>query len=434
MSGTQQICLQNWRVRSLDSLGKVISGATPSTKVPEFWNGDIAWITPADLSQQLTPFINATERSISLKGLESCAASLIPKHNLVISSRAPIGYVAIPTMDFATNQGCKSLHLNPEQDYLFHYYNLCFHVRKLKEKGEGTTFAEISKTVLASVQLTVPDSFVVQSAIGQILIAVDTAIAALRALIAKHDRVKIGLLQDLLTRGVDREGRLRDPIKSTFKTTPLGRVPHEWRVSDLGSVASKITSGSRGWAAYYANEGALFLRVGNLTRRHVNLRWTDTKFVKPPSGSEGKRSAVQAGDLVISITADLGMIGVVPEGLGEAYVNQHIALVRLKRDEVNPWFLANLLASHSGQRQFAQANESGAKAGLNLPSVAAIPIVLPEIDEQNEIAKIIKRVEDIVVAEETRLEKLIRIKSGLMADLLTNTVSVESLHATVGQT
>ena len=76
----------------------------------------------------------------------------------------------------------------------------------------------------------------------------DTAIAGIRALLAKHDRIKIGLLQDLLTRGVDREGRLRDPAEEKFKTTPLGQVPCEWRVSNLGSVSNKITSGSRGWA------------------------------------------------------------------------------------------------------------------------------------------------------------------------------------------
>lgn len=185
---------------------------------------------------------------------------------------------------------------------------------------------------------------------------------------------------------------------------------------------------------YYANEGALFLRIGNLTRRHVNLRWADTQFVRLPSSSEGKRTAVDAGDLLISITADLGMIGVAPEGLGEAYVNQHIALVKLKRDEVNPWFLGNLLATHAAQKQFAQANESGAKAGLNLPSVAALPIVLPDIDEQDEIAEIIKQAETTVRAEEARLEKLLRIRSGLMNDLLTNAVSVESLQAVMSQT
>jgi type I restriction enzyme S subunit len=146
----------------------------------------------------------------------------------------------------------------------------------------------------------------VQSTIGEILLSVDTAIAGIRALLAKHDRIKIGLLQDLLTRGVDREGRLRDPAEEKFKTTPLGQVPCEWRVSNLGSVSNKITSGSRGWAAYYANEGALFLRIGNLTRRHVNLRWADTQFVRLPSSSEGKRTAVDAGDLLISIYSRLG--------------------------------------------------------------------------------------------------------------------------------
>jgi type I restriction enzyme S subunit len=292
----------------------------------------------------------------------------------------------------------------------------------------------ITRRELGRFEVIVPKTKGEQEQIAGVLLLVDSAIDKTEALIGKYQRIKDGLLQDLLTRGIDRQGSLREPTRDEFKPTPLGLVPWEWRTCTLGSVSNKITSGSRGWAAYYADEGALFLRIGNLTRRHVNLRWSDTRFVRPPSSSEGRRTAVDAGDLLISITADLGMIGVAPQGLGEAYVNQHIALVKLKRDEVNPWFLGNLLATHAAQKQFAQANESGAKAGLTLPSVAALPIVIPDIDEQDEIAEIIKQAQTMVRAEEARLEKLLRIRSGLMNDLLTNSVSVESLQAVVSQT
>ena len=170
-----------------------------------------------------------------------------------------------------------------------------------------------------------------QTKIADVLTAVDRAIEKMEALIAKYQRIKTGLMQDLLTRGIDEHGRVRDPATHKFKQSPVGRIPNEWQILALGSedVSSSITSGSRGWAKYYAEEGALFLRISNLTRKHINLRWDDIKYVMPPHEAERKRTSVAPGDLLISITADLGIIGVAPEGLGEAYVNQHIALIRL---------------------------------------------------------------------------------------------------------
>lgn len=91
----------------------------------------------------------------------------------------------------------------------------------------------------------------------------------------------------------------------------------------MDARAELVTSGSRGWARYYSDEGALFLRIGNLTRDHINMRFDDIVLVNPPKSSEGKRTSVKTGDLLISITADLGIIAVIPTGFGEAYVNQH---------------------------------------------------------------------------------------------------------------
>ena len=169
-----------------------------------------------------------------------------------------------------------------------------------------------------------------QAKIAEVLSTVDRAIEQTEALIAKQQRIKTGLMQDLLTRGIDEHGNLRSEQTHEFKDSPLGRIPVEWDIAPLGSVAESVTSGSRGWAKYYRKEGALFIRIGNLTREHINLRLDDLVFVQPPESAEGLRTAVQAGDLLISVTADLGIIGVIPKGFVQGYVNQHIALARLR--------------------------------------------------------------------------------------------------------
>ena len=123
----------------------------------------------------------------------------------------------------------------------------------------------------------------------------------------------------------------------------------------------------------------------------------------------------------------MGIIGVVPEGLGEAYINQHIALVKLDKNQVNPWWVGNYLAGHTSQQLIATLNEAGAKAGLNLPTVASVPVPIPSTREQTEIARILHQVDDVLEEEKAQLAKARRLKTGLMQDLLTGKVSVAPL-------
>lgn len=198
----------------------------------------------------------------------------------------------------------------------------------------------------------------------------------------------------------------------------------EWEVVQLESVAEFVTSGARGWAQYYSAGGSTFLRIGNLTRSHINFRFDEIVFVAPPNKSDGKRTAVSTGDLLVSITADLGIIGVIPEGFGEGYVNQHIALVRLFPAKVNSRYIGWFLSGRGGQAQFEKLNESGAKAGLNLPTIRNLLIPTTERAEQEKIAKILDTNSQKVRTLFLRLQKLRSLKTALMQDLLTGKVRV----------
>lgn len=290
----------------------------------------------------------------------------------------------------------------------------------------GSNYPAINLTAVRSLKVSTPPK-PEQSKIAEILATVDRAIEQTEALIAKQQRVKTGLMQDLLTRGIDADGNLRTEKTHEFKDSPLGRIPVEWEVCSLDSVANFVTSGSRGWARYYATEGSLFLRIGNLTRQHINMRLDDLVRVKPPELSEGNRTAVDTDDLLISITADLGIIAVIPEGFESAYVNQHIALVRLVKSEVAPRFVGWFLSSRSGQTQFEKLNESGAKAGLNLGTIKQLKIPKMEIAEQSRIAAILDDATQKSANFSQRLTKLRALKTALMQDLLTGRKRVTAL-------
>ena len=193
---------KDWEVKRLEELGEVISGGTPSSTVEEFWNGDILWVTPADLSKLKFGEVTNTERKITLKGLNSSSALMIPKNSIVISSRAPIGYCAIVKDDFTTNQGCKSINLSTENISKFFYYNIIQHVNRIKLKGEGTTFAEISKKELEKIILTQPRKNE-QKEISVRLESIDKKFKIEVANLKKYHQIKSGLMQDLLSGKVE---------------------------------------------------------------------------------------------------------------------------------------------------------------------------------------------------------------------------------------
>lgn len=291
----------------------------------------------------------------------------------------------------------------------------------------GGTRTKLNQSVLRSITIQLPERESEQTKIAEILSTVDQAIEQTEALIAKQQRIKTGLMQDLLTRGIDENGNLRSEETHEFKDSPLGRIPVEWDVRNINSMSDFVTSGARGWAQYYSDEGAVFLRIGNLTRAHINMRFDDTVFVRPPDSAEGLRTLVAPGDVLISVTADLGLIGVIPEGFGEGYVNQHIALVRIADPEVDQRFVGWFLQSRAGQAQFERHNESGAKAGLNLPTIRSLLVASPPLDEQRHIAKVLDANTERIAGFQAELDKQSYLKTALMQDLLTGKVSVAPL-------
>lgn len=293
----------------------------------------------------------------------------------------------------------------------------------------------VTQSNLGALRVLLP-SYEEQRAIAQILDTLDTAIRETEALIDKLKAVKQGLLYDLLTRGINANGQLRPPQSGApqlYKESPLGWIPREWEVVTLESVSSAVTSGSRDWARFYSDSGALFVRIGNLTREHINFRYDSVIRVKPPANGDGQRTKLEPGDILVSITADLGIIAVVPEGMGEAYINQHIALVRPISSLVNPRFVGHYLAGPIMQAYIGQLNDAGAKAGLNLPTIRNLPSVFPSRFEQGQIAARLDEIDNRIQNAMTEAKKLSELKSGLMDDLLTGRVRVTPLLESMQQ-
>lgn len=148
--------MNDWHLRKLGDVAKIVSGATPKTKIPEYWDGDILWATPKDLGQLREIEIEGTERKITKAGYESCSTRLLPVGSVLLSSRAPIGHLAINTKPICTNQGFKSLIPKNGLYNRYLYWVLKASVPELQGLGRGCTFDEISKGLVESFEIPVP--------------------------------------------------------------------------------------------------------------------------------------------------------------------------------------------------------------------------------------------------------------------------------------
>lgn len=184
-----------------------------------------------------------------------------------------------------------------------------------------------------------------------------------------------------------------------------GELTKQWRrengVSDESWEEKKgedffeyVTSGSLGWAKYYSDKGSIFVRMGNLNHGTIELDFSDIQYVELPDQVEGQRSKLQKNDILISITADVGMIGLVREDM-DAYINQHVALARPKND-LYAEFLAWYFVSDVGLQQMQNKQRGATKIGLGLQDIRSIILKIPTLPEQHEI---VRRIDDLLARE-----------------------------------
>ncbi|HCQ0108545.1 restriction endonuclease subunit S [Citrobacter braakii] len=183
----------HWKTKAMKNICRIINGSTPKSGVEEFWDGEINWITPTDLSQKSGPFISESIRKITFSGFNSCGTTLVPRDSVIISTRAPIGSLAITSIDSCTNQGCKSLVTNNAGLSKFIYYYLSILSTPLNILGRGSTFLELSTEDLSSVKVPLPDE-----KINSIISFLDQETTKIDNLLEKQQHI-IQLLQERRT-------------------------------------------------------------------------------------------------------------------------------------------------------------------------------------------------------------------------------------------
>lgn len=374
-----------WEWVRLCSLGQIIGGGTPSTDIKEYWeNGTISWITPADMGENKTKYITSTQRKISELGLSQSSATLMPPNSIVMSSRAPIGYLGISKISLCTNQGCKSIvpYCSELVEYL--YYAIMMAIPDIKDRASGTTFKEISGKGFGQTIIPLPP-LLEQKRIVDLLIKTEKQFAIVQS-----------NYSDMIKQVEVLKYRILD---SFFGENSRYKSYYTYNEEKLANIASLITKGSTPttYGFEYLSEGINFIKVENVKDYCVQHE-TIKQFISEKAHEFQKRSQLEKNDLLISIAGTLGRICLIRDEDLPANTNQAFAIVRGYAQTLLPdylkWFITWYVDSKS-----QQLGHGGGMNNLTLGEIKDLSIKYPvSKDEQQRIIDKVNACLEIVSA------------------------------------
>ncbi|MGX2039962.1 restriction endonuclease subunit S [Methylocaldum sp. MU1018] len=412
---------QHWSIwKVTHGFNRIGSGTTPKSDNQIFYDGDIPWVTTSELREIV---ILDTAQKVTEEAVSSYSAlKVYPKGSLAIAMYgATIGRLGMLGVDATFNQACCVFSEPTVFDARFVYYWLWMRRPILISISNGGGQPNLSQDDLKKLWIPIPD-INEQQAIARFLdfktAQIDALIAKKQALLDKLAEKRTALISHAVTKGLDPSAPMKDS-----GVVWLGEIPKHWNAVRLRYASEFVTSGSRGWAEFYSNEGYVFLRITNVSRISIQPLLEDIRRVSPPDTAEGKRTATKGGDVVISITADLGSVAVIPEKFEPAYVSQHLALVRPNIDRVSGQWMAYQIFSSAGQAQLLGAGYGGTKIQLGLEDIKDLWLAFPPIHEQQEICSYIGGAVDAMERQVEFINKVISRLREYRAALITNAVT-----------
>lgn len=390
----------DWDATTIALVADIHSGATPSTQIPNYWDGCVPWCVPTDITANTSKYLARTARRITQSGLQSCGATLLPEGALLLCSRATIGELKIAVFPLCTNQGFKALVCKENAYNEFLYYLLLTLKSRLLEKASGSTFLEIGKSDLATIQIALP-SPPEQRAIAEALSDVDKLLESLDALVAKKRAIKQAAMQQLLT------GKTRLPgFGETWETK---------RFDDLALIDPENLPGDTN-PDYEFN----YISLEQVDRGRL-LGFTQEVFQDAPSRA---RRVLRHDDVLMStVRPNLKAHFHYKSQVPDAVCSTGFAVLRARPEVSHAGFLFAHLFGTTVNSQIDQTLAGSNYPAINNSDVRKIEIICPRtVTEQRAIAYALSDMDSEIAALEQHRDKARAIKKGMMQQLLTGRV------------
>ncbi|MBU4216249.1 MAG: restriction endonuclease subunit S [Actinobacteria bacterium] len=420
MSNHEKSLPGSWSWASLNDIGRIAAGGTPATKNDENFNGNVAWLTPADLSGYTKKYISRGKRNISERGFQTSAAVLLPEGSVLFSSRAPIGYVVIASNPIATNQGFKNLMPYDGIINEYVYYYLKGSKPLVEGMASGTTFLEVSAKRFSAVPIPIAptnEQHRIVAKIEDLFTNLDAGVEALKKVQAQIKRYRHAVLKYAFEGKLTAEWReahkddlepasvLLERIKDERKkklggkykeppavdTSDLPELPDGWEWTNVGLIATSMTNGIYKQKHFYADDGIACLRMYNIDDGRIV--WKDIKRMNvTPEEIEGY--GLKPGDILINRVNSWELVGksaIIPEGLETCVFESKNIRLRLNEAHVSSKYIQYWLQLHGHNYFSRNFQQTTGMASINQTQLGLMEVPLTSVEEQMQIVEDIER-------------------------------------------
>ena len=427
-----------WKTFVLRDVASIIGGGTPSTKEATYWDGNIPWLTPKDLSSHTGMYVKRGERSITKAGLDGSSAKIVPPGTVLFTSRAPIGYLAIAEQAISTNQGFKSLVLNTEQDNRFFYYLLRFHTPDIEAIATGSTFKEISGSALGSFEVTIP-SYGEQTKIADILTTLDDRIELLRETNATLEAIAQALFKSWFVdfdpvrakqEGREPEGMDADTaalFPDSFEESELGLIPKGWRCSTLADAyeinpSRKLRKGETAPYLEMAGVPTSGHSVDNIVLREMG---SGSKFINGDTLLARITPCLENGKSAFVDFLEKDQIG---WGSTEFVV--------LRPRAPLPQYHGYLLCRHPSFRSFAIQSMSGTSGRQRIQNdvIGGYSLVLPSEEVAKTFTEIVEPIQKSIASNHKQSQTLATLRDTLLPRLISGQLRIPEAETLIEET
>lgn len=390
-----------WKEYKLHEIGEIVGGATPSTKNAENYDGNIAWLTPKDLSSFTERYISKGERSITEQGYKSCSTRMLPKHSILFSSRAPIGYIAIAANEICTNQGFKSIIPNEKVDYLFLYYLLKYKKNDIEGMGSGTTFKEVSGNVMKNIKISIPIDIEIQKRISNVFDKIDCKIENNNAINRNLLEQALAIYHKMFIE-TDNDKRSTCRTDEYFDIT-IGKTPprkeKEWfsynpndcvwiSISDMGSCGTFI------------NDSSEYLTQEAVEKHNVKV--------------------VPDNTVILSFKLTVGRIAIT---VGPTATNEAIAHFNTSNDKIVEYLYCYLKSFDFG----GLGSTSSIGTAVNSKTIKTMDFVIPENVELQDFHNIANPMFEQIKKNQFENQRLVKIRDSLLPKLMSSKIDISEL-------
>lgn len=397
--------MSDWKTYKLSEIINLVGGGTPKTTVPEYWNGDIPWLSVVDFGNDIKR-VYKTEKTITEKGLKESSTKILKEGQLIISARGTVGELAVLGRDMAFNQSCYGIYANEKTENNFLYYLLKDSIGKIKQNTHGAVFDTITKQTFDNIEVTIPENIEEQTAIAQILSSLD-------------DKIELNLQMNQT---------LEAMAQAIFKDSCCvdeGIVPKGWTRKKLNDIAD-VSSSKRIFREEYTTNGIPFYRGKEVTQLSNGERISTELFISDERYKEikGKFGVPRIGDILVTSVGTIGSVWLVDNDLPFYFKDGNVTWIKDYKTGVNGAFVYQWLQTKEAKEQIKSVTIGSTQEALTISALKNLDILIPDKETVLNVCTQLESINAKRISNINQNQTLTQTRDALLPKLMSGQITV----------